>query len=141
MILKTGSAHWEGSIREGSGSISTQSGALAAQPYGFAARFEGRPGTNPEELIAAAHAACFSMALSGGLAAAGVGDVVIDTVATVKMEKQEAGFAITASMLRVRVSGAGTPEVIRAAAEAAKAGCPVSKVLSCEVGMELEIVA
>lgn len=139
MIVKSGSAHWEGPIRTGKGQVSTQSGALSEQPYGFKTRFEGAPGTNPEELIAAAHAACFSMALSKGLEEAGVTDAVIDTTAQVSLDNSGGGFTITSSILHVTVAGKGDAAAIRAAAEAAKAGCPVSKVLACEVGMELTI--
>lgn len=139
MIVKSGSAHWEGPIRTGKGRISTQSGAMHEQPYGFAARFEERPGTNPEELIAAAHAACFSMALSKGLEDAGVEGVTIDTEAKVSMDRGAEGFAIKSSVLHVTVRGQGDEAAIRAAALAAKAGCPVSKVLACEVGMDLVI--
>ncbi|HEY0214416.1 MAG TPA: OsmC family protein [Paenirhodobacter sp.] len=139
MIVKSGSAHWQGPIRTGKGKISTQSGALSDQPYGFNTRFEDKPGTNPEELIAAAHAACFSMALSGGLEQAGITDVTIDTQAKVSMDKDAGGFTIKSSILQVTVSGTRDHEAIRKAAEAAKAGCPVSRVLSCEVGMTLTI--
>lgn len=139
MIVKSGSAHWEGPIRTGKGQVSTQSGALADQPYGFNTRFEGQPGTNPEELIAAAHAACFSMALSKGLEDAGVADVRIDTTAKVSLDRDAGGFVIRSSILTVTVAGSGSAEAIRAAAEAAKANCPVSKVLACEVGMDLTI--
>lgn len=139
MIVNSGSAHWEGPIRTGKGLISTRSGALKDQPYGFNTRFEGKPGTNPEELIGAAHAACFSMALSKGLEDAGITDVTIDTEAKVSLDKDGAGFAIKSSILHVTIHGTGEPDTIRKAAEAAKAGCPVSRVLSCEVGMELTI--
>lgn len=139
MIVKSGSAHWEGPIRDGKGKISTQSGALTDQPYGFNTRFEDKPGTNPEELIAAAHAACFSMALSKGLEDAGVTGVTIDTQAKVSMDKDDKGFTIKSSILHVRVTGEGDEKAIRQAADAAKAGCPVSRVLSCEVGMDLTI--
>jgi len=140
MITKTGSAHWQGTLRDGKGTVSTQSGALTAQPYGFAMRFGETPGTNPEELIGAAHAACFSMALSGELAKAGISDVAIDTVARIRMEKDGAGFTIRASELQVSVQGAGDREAIRKAAEAAKAGCPVSRALAAlDIGMELTV--
>lgn len=139
MIVKSGSAHWEGALKDGKGTVSSESGALAAQPYGFNTRFEGRPGTNPEELIGAAHAACFSMALSAGLADAGVQDVKIDTTAKVTMVKEGDGFTIKESMLHVRVQGKGDEAVIRKAAESAKTGCPVSRVLACDLGMELTV--
>lgn len=140
MIVKSGSAHWEGSLRDGKGTVSTQSGALGAEPYGFGTRFEERPGTNPEELIGAAHAACFSMALAGGLAKAGISDIVIDTTAKVSMEAHAGGFTIRSSMLQVTVQGGGDREVIRRAAEEAKAGCPVSRALGAlEIGMNLTV--
>lgn len=139
MIIKAGSAHWTGPLRTGKGTVSTGSGALSEQPYGFATRFEDKPGTNPEELIAAAHAACFSMALSKGLEDAGVTDVSIATTAKVRMEAGSGGFEITASTLHVTVTGVGDTEVIRETAEGAKANCPVSKVLNCEVNLDLTI--
>lgn len=138
-ITKTGSARWQGGIKDGKGEVSTESGALSAQPYGFNTRFEGQPGTNPEELIGAAHAACFSMALSGQLDKAGVKDARIDSSAAVTIEKQDDGFTITKSHLTVRVSGQGEDAAIREAAEAAKSGCPVSKVLNAEVTMDLTV--
>lgn len=107
-MKKTASAHWQGGIKDGKGTISTQSGALKDSPYGFNTRFEDKPGTNPEELIAAAHAACFSMALSKGLEDAGVTDVTIATTAKVRMEAGSGGFEITASTLHVTVTASGT---------------------------------
>ena len=139
MIKKSASARWDGPIKEGKGTISTESGALADQPYGFGMRFEGLPGTNPEELIGAAHAGCFSMALSKELAEAGGENIGIDTKAVISLEKQEGGFTITRSQLTVHITGSGDEGAIRAAADAAKAGCPVSRVLNCEIGMDLTI--
>ncbi|MBC7144737.1 MAG: OsmC family peroxiredoxin [Thioclava marina] len=139
MISKHASAHWEGTIKGGGGTISTESGALDAQPYGFNTRFEDKPGSNPEELIGAAHAACFSMALSLGLEEAGVSDVVIDTKAEVSLEKKDDGFAVTKSALSATVKGTGDEAAIRKAAEDAKAGCPISKLLKCEVTLDLTI--
>lgn len=129
-IHKKGLAHWEGDLKHGKGTVSTESGALSQQPYGFNTRFEGVKGTNPEELIGAAHAGCFSMALSGQLEAAGLKADYIRTTATVNLEKGAEGFAIDAIHLDVvaRVPGA-SPEAFQKAAEGAKAGCPVSKVL------------
>jgi len=138
-ITKTGSARWQGGIKEGKGEVSTESGALSAQPYGFNTRFEGQPGTNPEELIGAAHAACFSMALSGQLEKAGVKDARIESSSAVTIEKQGDGFTITKAHLTTRVSGQGDEAAIRQAAEAAKSGCPVSKVLNAEVTMDLTV--
>ena len=138
-ITKTGSARWQGGIKDGKGEVSTESGALSALPYGFNTRFEDQPGTNPEELIGAAHAACFSMALSGQLEKAGVRDARIESSSAVTIEKQGDGFTITKAHLTARVSGQGDESAIRQAAEAAKAGCPVSKVLNAEVTMDLTV--
>lgn len=140
MTTKRGSARWQGDIRSGTGQVSTESGALSQQPYGFNTRFEGVSGTNPEELIAAAHAACFSMALSKALGDAGVTDPVIETTSAVTLEKDEAGFTITRSALTSKVSAASSDEeTIRAAADGAKSGCPVSKLLNAEVTLDLTI--
>lgn len=139
MITKTGSAVWQGEIRTGKGEVSTESGALKSQPYGFNTRFEGQPGTNPEELIGAAHAACFSMALSKELAEAGVTDARIESTSAITLEKDGAGFSITRAALTSRVSGTGDEAAIRKAAEAAKAGCPVSKLLKAEITLDLTI--
>lgn len=138
-ITKTGSARWQGGIKEGKGEVSTESGALSGLPYGFNTRFEGQPGTNPEELIGAAHAACFSMALSGQLEKAGVREARIESSSAVTIEKQGDGFTITRAHLTARVSGQGDEAAIRQAAEAAKSGCPVSKVLNAEVTMDLTV--
>ena len=138
-ITKTGSARWQGGIKDGKGEVSTESGALSGLAYGFNTRFEGAPGTNPEELIGAAHAACFSMALSGQLEKAGVKDARIESSSAVTLEKQGDGFAITSVHLTARVSGQGDEAAIRQAAEAAKSGCPVSKVLNAELTMDLTV--
>ncbi len=139
MIKKTGSAKWSGGLKDGKGSVSTQSGALKDQPYGFNTRFEDGAGTNPEELIGAAHAGCFSMALSNML---GDKDLVADdisTTATVMMDKQDGGFAITKIHLELtaKIPGA-TDEVFQEVAKAAKENCPVSKVLA---GAEITLTA
>ncbi|KEO60432.1 OsmC family protein [Thioclava indica] len=139
MINKHATAHWEGPIKEGKGTISTQSGALDAQPYGFNTRFEDKPGSNPEELIGAAHAACFSMALSLELEKAGVSDVVIDTKAVVSLDEEGDGFAVKKSALTTTVQGKGDEAAIRKAAEGAKTGCPISKVLNCDITLDLTI--
>jgi len=138
-ITRTGSARWQGGIRDGKGEVSTESGALSTLPYGFNTRFEDQPGTNPEELIGAAHAACFSMALSGQLEKAGVRDARIESSSAVTIEKQGDGFTITRAHLTARVSGQGDESAIRQAAEAAKSGCPVSKVLNADVTMDLTV--
>lgn len=124
MITKTGSAKWQGDLKAGKGEVSTQSGVLKAVPYGFATRFEDKPGSNPEELIGAAHAACYSMALSAGLAEAGVTDVTIESSSAVSMDKDPAGgFAITKAALTVRVTGNGDRAAIEKAAKEAETGC------------------
>ena len=140
MITKTGSAQWQGDLKTGKGEVSTQSGALTAQPYSFATRFEGAAGSNPEELIGAAHAACYSMALSAGLAQAGVTDVTVETTSAITMDKDPAGgFAITKAALTVRVTGQGDRAAIEAAAKEAEKGCPVSKLMKAEITLDLTI--
>jgi lipoyl-dependent peroxiredoxin len=129
-IEKNGSAHWTGGLKDGKGEISTQSGALKSYPYGFNTRFEGVTGSNPEELIGAAHSACFTMALSMQLGEAGLKADSLDTKATVTLEKLDDGFAITAIHLDLKgvVPGADA-EKFNEIANKAKVGCPVSKAL------------
>jgi osmotically inducible protein OsmC len=130
-IQKNGSAHWSGGLKDGKGQISTQSGALKDYPYGFASRFEGKPGSNPEELIGAAHAACFTMALSLILGEAGLTADSLETKADVTLEKVADGFAITAIDLNLRGVVPGADEAtFTELANKAKAGCPVSKALA-----------
>jgi osmotically inducible protein OsmC len=135
-MLKKGSAVWKGSLRDGAGAISTESGALKDVPYGFKARFEDGPGTNPEELIAAAHSACYSMALSADLSKAGFTAESIETRAAVRLEKVDNGFAITHSDL---VCVAKVPNIEERAfqeiAEQTKTGCPVSRVLDAKISL------
>lgn len=140
MITNFGSAKWQGGIKDGKGLISTKSGALTDQPYGFNTRFEGKPGTNPEELIGAAHAACFSMALSKILGDAGVTDVSIETTSTIGLDKEGDGFAIKTAHLVCKITGNGDPAVITDAAHQAEKGCPVSKVLNAEVTLDVTVV-
>lgn len=137
MTVNRASARYEGFGKEGRGSITTRSGALEEQPYGFGTRFEGQPGTNPEELIAAAHAACFTMALSFALARAGYSGDTLETSAAVTLEQQDGGFAITRSALVLtgNVPGISPDEFAALAAEAEK-NCPVSKLLNCEITLE-----
>ena len=136
----TGSARWQGGIKAGRGHVSTQSGALSDQPYGFNTRFEDEAGTNPEELIGAAHASCFSMALSKELEEAGVADPAIETTATVTLESQGEGFAVTASHLDVTIRASGADEAkVREAAEGAKANCPISKLLDAKITMDASV--
>ncbi|MDR7025595.1 osmotically inducible protein OsmC [Pseudomonas peli] len=136
-MKKTASAHWQGGIKDGKGTISTQSGALKSAPYGFNTRFEDQPGTNPEELLGAAHAGCFSMALSKELGEAGMTAESIDTQAEVTLDKADGGFSITAVhlTLKARIPGADRA-AFEKAVETAKNGCPVSKVLNAEITLE-----
>ncbi len=134
------SAHWQGSLKEGKGTISTGSGALTDKPYSFKTRFEGEQGTNPEELIGAAHAGCFSMAFSMILGTAGFTPEKIDTTATITLEPKDGGFAITASHLDVTASIAGIDDAtFQDLAGKAKAGCPVSKLLNATITMEARL--
>lgn len=135
-MKRSASAVWNGGLKDGKGKISTDSGVLSDTQYSFSTRFEDGIGTNPEELIAAAHAGCFSMALSGQLGQAGLTAESINTTATVRLEKTDSGFAITAVHLdvRARVPGADAA-AFETAANNAKAGCPVSKVLKADITM------
>ncbi len=137
-IKKTASAHWQGGIKDGKGSISTQSGALSETPYGFNTRFEGQPGTNPEELIGAAHAGCFSMALAKELGEAGMTAESIDTQAEVTLDKADGGFVISAVhlSLKARIPGADR-DAFEQAVETAKNGCPVSRLLNAEISLQV----
>lgn len=141
-IKKTASAIWQGDLKKGKGQLSTESGALKANPYGFNTRFEGQPGTNPEELIGAAHAGCFSMALSMILGEAGLTADRIDTIAEVTLDKQPDGFAITAVhlILKAKVPGASEQQFLELANKA-KAGCPVSKVLNAKISLDATLVS
>ena len=140
MIIKKASAVWSGGIKDGKGTLSTETGVLDAAPYGFKSRFEEGPGTNPEELIGAAHAGCFSMALSMMLGEAGLTPERIETHAAIKLEKVADGFTITASHLTVkaRVPGAEAARFDEIA-QKAKAGCPVSKLLNANITMEASL--
>ncbi|WP_459614409.1 OsmC family protein [Bordetella sp. 2513F-2] len=141
-MKKTASAVWQGDLKTGKGLISTQSGALADQPYGFNTRFEDQPGTNPEELIGAAHAGCFSMALSNILGQAGMVADRIETKAEVTLDKSGEGFAITAVHLDVTATIPGADaQAFQEAAEKAKAGCPVSKVLNAAITLEARLAS
>jgi len=140
-INRKGSAEWQGGLKDGRGSITTQSGALNAYPYGFSSRFEGVAGTNPEELIAAAHAGCFTMALSLILGEAGFTARKMETAATVTLEKLDAGFTITAVHLVLEASVPGaTEEKFQELAAKAKAGCPVSRLLKAEITLDASLV-
>jgi osmotically inducible protein OsmC len=141
-MIKKGSAAWKGSLKDGTGTITTETGVLRNAPYGFKSRFEDGPGTNPEELIGAAHAACFSMALSAGLGKAGFTPDSIQTEASVRLEKIGDGFAITHSDL---VCVAKVPNIddrtFQEIAEQTKAGCPVSKVLNAKISMSAKLAS
>ncbi|MRS15853.1 OsmC family peroxiredoxin [Enterobacteriaceae bacterium RIT691] len=139
-IHKKGQAHWEGDLKRGKGTVSTESGVLQQQPYGFNTRFEGAKGTNPEELIAAAHAACFSMALSLMLSEAGFTATSIDTEATVSLDKVDAGFAITKVALQSKIAVPDIdPGTFDSIIQKAKAGCPVSQVLKAEITLDYQL--
>ncbi len=141
-MQRTGSAHWSGGLKDGKGTVSTASGVLRDTQYSFSTRFENGTGTNPEELIAAAHAGCFSMALSGQLGSAGMTAESIDTTATVSLEKTDSGFSITASHLDVTVRIPGADQAkFDAAAKAAETGCPVSRVLNAKITMDAKLIS
>jgi osmotically inducible protein OsmC len=135
-MIRKASAVWNGSLKEGKGTISTDSGVLSRTPYSFSTRFENGAGTNPEELIAAAHAGCFTMALSAQLGNAGITPESLETTAAVTLEKLEAGFTITKVHLDVtaRIPGVDKAAFEKAAADA-KAGCPISRLLKAEITM------
>jgi osmotically inducible protein OsmC len=135
-INRKASAIWNGSLKEGAGRISTDSGTLHETQYSFSTRFEDGKGTNPEELIAAAHAGCFSMALSGQLTTAGHAPESIQTTATLTMEKTDAGFTVTRIHLDVTARVPGIDEAaFTIAANNAKTGCPISRLLNTEITM------
>ncbi|MBP7241124.1 OsmC family protein [Amaricoccus sp.] len=140
-MKRTGSAVWKGGIKDGQGTVSAESGVLADVPYSFGKRFGEEKGTNPEELIGAAHAACFSMALSGALGAAGMTADEIATSAAVTVVPVEGGFEITRIdlTLRAKIPGA-SDEAFQKAAAGAKAGCPVSKLFKAEITLDAKLV-
>jgi lipoyl-dependent peroxiredoxin len=139
-MQRKASAVWKGGLKDGKGAVSSASGVLSNTPYSFTTRFENTPGTNPEELIAAAHAACFSMALSAQLGEAKLTAESISTSATLTMDKLDTGWTITAVHLDVnaKVPGASA-EAFNTAAQNAKAGCPVSKVLNARITMDAKL--
>jgi osmotically inducible protein OsmC len=141
-IRREASAQWQGAGKDGKGTLTTQSGTLRDTPYSFHTRFEDGAGTNPEELIAAAHAGCFSMALAFQLSGAGHPPQELRTTAKLRMDQDGAGFKIAAITLslKARVPGISRDEFQRLA-DAAKAGCPVSKVLNAEITLEAELDA
>lgn len=141
-IHRSGSAVWSGGLKDGKGAISTESGALKDHPYGFASRFEGVKGTNPEELLGAAHAGCFTMALSLILGEAGLTAEKMQTTAKVTLEQVPEGFAITAVHLTLKAKIPGTDDAaFQELAAKAKAGCPVSKLFKAEITLEATLEA
>lgn len=139
-MQRKASAVWNGGLKDGKGRISTDSGLLKDAQYGFSTRFENGAGTNPEELIAAAHAGCFSMAFSGQLGGAGITAESISTSATVTMEKLEAGWTVISVILDCAVKAPGADEgKIRTAADNAKKGCPISRLLNAKIDLVLKI--
>jgi len=131
------SAVWQGGLKDGKGEVSAASGVLSSTPYSFATRFEGQKGTNPEEMIAAAHSSCFAMAFSAQLGEAGITPKRIDASAVVTLEKTDGGFAVTSSHLAFTVQAPGANRAaVEKAAENAKGGCPISKLLNTKITME-----
>ncbi len=135
-MIRKASAVWKGSLKEGKGTVSSDSGVLANSPYSFSTRFEDAKGTNPEELIAAAHAGCFTMAFSAQLGNAGITPESLETTATLTFEKTDAGFTVTKIHLDTvgRIPG-NDKAVFEKAAQEAKAGCPISRLLKAEITM------
>ena len=139
-MQRNASAHWSGGLKDGKGTLTAPSGILKNTPYSFATRFESQPGTNPEELVAAAHAGCFSMALSAQLGNAGMTAQAIDTTATVTLDKVEGGFAVTTVHLQVRAKIPGADKAkFDQAAKNAKDGCPISKLLNAKITMDAQL--
>ena len=140
-MKRTAQAKWQGDLKGGAGTISTASGTLSSTPYSFHARFEEGKGTNPEELLAAAHAGCFTMALSAQLTGAGLKADSLETTCTITLEQKDGAFAITESHLELtaKIPGA-TPEAFEKATQAAKAGCPVSKLYNTNITLNAQMV-
>jgi osmotically inducible protein OsmC len=139
-MKRTATAVWTGGLKDGSGKLSTQSGTLRQTPYSFSARFENGAGTNPEELIAAAHAGCFAMAFAAQLGSANITPASIEAAAEVSLEKLDSGWTITASHLRVVAKAPGADRAAcEKAANEAKANCPVSRLLNAKVTMDLTL--
>lgn len=140
-MIRKASAVWNGSLKDGKGTISTDSGVLSSTPYSFATRFESARGTNPEELIAAAHAGCFTMALSAELGKAGITPESLETSAAVTLEKLEAGFTVTKVHLDVSARIPNADEAaFQKAAQSAEANCPISRLLKAEITMTARLV-
>lgn len=140
-MKRSGSAVWNGGLKDGRGTVSTETGALSNVPYTFRMRFENERGTNPEELVAAAHAACFSMALSLSMANAGLTPESIDTSCTVTFENVDGAWTVTASHLQTKVKSPNAdPGTFQKAADGAKAGCPISRLLNTKITMDARLV-
>lgn len=139
-MIRKASAVWKGGLKDGKGTVSSDSGVLSQTPYSFGTRFENGKGTNPEELIAAAHAGCFSMALSAQLGGANITPESIETEAQLSLDKLDSGWTVTKVHLVVhaRIPG-GDEAAFHKAAEAAKTGCPVSKLLKAEITMDAKL--
>jgi osmotically inducible protein OsmC len=141
-MKRSASAHWEGGLKDGKGTVSTESGVLSGTQYSFGTRFEDGKGTNPEELIGAAHAGCFSMALSGQLGNAGMTAQSIDTTATVTFEKLEAGFTVTEVHLKLVAKIPGADKAaFETAANNAKTGCPISRLLNTKITLDAQLIS
>jgi osmotically inducible protein OsmC len=139
-MKRRGSAVWSGGLKDGKGTVSSESGVLSNVPYNFSKRFENEKGTNPEELIAAAHAACFSMALSLFLGDAGMKADSIETTATVTLEQVGDGFAVTSSHLQTAVKIPNADKAaFQKAVDTAKSGCPISKLLNATITMDAKL--
>ena len=142
MIKRKGSAVWSGGLKDGKGTVSTQSGVLDQAQYGFNTRFENGAGTNPEELLAAAHAGCFTMALSAQLGEAGMTAQKLETTATVSLDKVDGGFAIPAVHLELVATIPGASDAaFQEAARKAKEGCPVSKLFNANITLDAKLQA
>jgi osmotically inducible protein OsmC len=141
-MKRSASAHWEGGLKDGKGTVSTESGVLSGTQYSFGTRFEDGKGTNPEELIGAAHAGCYSMALSGQLGNAGMTAQSIDTTATVTFEKLEAGFTVTEVHLKLVAKIPGADKAaFETAANNAKTGCPISRLLNTKITLDAQLIS
>ena len=139
-MKRSASAVWKGGLKDGQGAVSSESGALSATPYNFRQRFENEKGTNPEELVAAAHAACYSMALSLFMANEGLTPEATDTTATVSFENVNGAWTVTSSHLETRVKSSGAdPAKFKKAAEGAKAGCPISRLLNTTITLDAKL--
>lgn len=139
-MKRTASAQWQGDLKTGKGTVSTESGVLQSTPYSFSTRFESVKGTNPEEMVAAAHAGCFTMALSAELGKVNLVPASLRTTCTVTLDKVDGGWGITESHLELRAKVPGaSPEAFRKAAEAAETGCPISKLFKTRITLDAKL--